>query len=203
MSWMRCFGRFRSWKLDGSNRKNEIYTFRVVPELQISNKYDFYEIPDCFAFAWFILHFFCICICSCWIWLCKNIVKWVGSGRGRLRLVQNDWTGCPEVLGLALAQNSLKTNMKKQLKNPNFLRPPPRPPSPPPRRPPLATRTKGWPPHCVCQGPDEEATVDHIRRSNADRDSRIQGTAWDTADCKSQACRGSCETVFVETDSGS
>ena len=34
---------------------------------------------------------------------CKIVVKWVGNGRGRLRLVQNDRTGFPEVLGPMLA----------------------------------------------------------------------------------------------------
>ena len=39
--------------------------------------------------------------------LCKNNVKWVGSGRGRLRPVQNDRTGCPGLLGLVLAKKSM------------------------------------------------------------------------------------------------
>ena len=55
----------------------------------------------------FFLYFFLI-------WLCKNVVKWVGSGRGRLRPVQNDRTGCPDVLGVVLAQNSYKQLWKKQ-----------------------------------------------------------------------------------------
>ena len=48
------------------------------------------------------------------IWLCKNVVKWDGSGRGRLRPVQNDRTGCPDVLGVVLAQNSYKKRLKNQ-----------------------------------------------------------------------------------------
>ena len=39
---------------------------------------------------------------------CKNDVKWVGKGRGRLRLVQNDRTGFPEVLEWVLTNKSLK-----------------------------------------------------------------------------------------------
>ena len=39
---------------------------------------------------------------------CKIDVKWVGSGRGRLRPVQNDRTGFPEVLEWVSNQNSLK-----------------------------------------------------------------------------------------------
>ena len=39
---------------------------------------------------------------------CKIDVKWVGSGRGRLRPVQNDRTDCRNVLGWFLANNSLK-----------------------------------------------------------------------------------------------
>ena len=42
------------------------------------------------------------------IWLCKNVVKWAGSGRGRPRPVQNDPTGFPEVSGWVLTKNSLK-----------------------------------------------------------------------------------------------
>ena len=38
---MSCFEVFWSWKLDGSNRKNEIYNLGVVPDLQISKKGEF------------------------------------------------------------------------------------------------------------------------------------------------------------------
>ena len=41
---------------------------------------------------------------------CKADVKWVGSGRGRLRPVQNDRTGFPEFLEWVLT----KKNIKKQ-----------------------------------------------------------------------------------------
>ena len=58
--------------------------------------------------------FFVICLYFFLIWLCKNVVKWVGSGRGRLRPVQNDRTGGPDVLGVVLAQNSWKKGGKKQ-----------------------------------------------------------------------------------------
>ena len=40
----------------------------------------------------------------------KIDVKWVGKGRGRLRPVQNDRTGFPEVLEWVLTKNSLKKN---------------------------------------------------------------------------------------------
>ena len=43
---------------------------------------------------------------------CKNDVKWVGKGRGRLRPVQNDRTGFPEVLGPILAKKSWKIHGK-------------------------------------------------------------------------------------------
>ena len=36
LSWMRCFGGFRSSRRYHPNQKNEIYNFRVVPDLQIS-----------------------------------------------------------------------------------------------------------------------------------------------------------------------
>jgi len=39
---------------------------------------------------------------------CKNDVKWVGNGRGRLGPVQNDRTGFPEVLEWVLTNNTLK-----------------------------------------------------------------------------------------------
>ena len=69
--------------------------------------------------------FFGIRFVFCLIWLCKNIVKWVQNDRTgcpdvlgvvlaqkslkkRLRPVQNDQTGCPDVLGVVLAQNSYK-----------------------------------------------------------------------------------------------
>ena len=39
---------------------------------------------------------------------CKIDVKWVGSGRGRLKPVQNDRTDFPEVLGPVLANKSWK-----------------------------------------------------------------------------------------------
>ena len=39
---------------------------------------------------------------------CKIDVKWAGSGRGRLRPVQNDRTGFPEVLEWVLTKISLK-----------------------------------------------------------------------------------------------
>ena len=41
-------------------------------------------------------------------------VKWVGSGPGRLRLVQNDRTGCPEVLEWVLTKNSSKKTVEIQ-----------------------------------------------------------------------------------------
>ena len=41
---------------------------------------------------------------------CKIDVKWVGNGRGRLRPVQNDRTGFPEVLEWVLTKNSMKKN---------------------------------------------------------------------------------------------
>ena len=44
---------------------------------------------------------------------CKIDVKWVGNGRGRLRPVQNDRTGFPEVLGPILAKMSWKRNGKR------------------------------------------------------------------------------------------
>ena len=43
---------------------------------------------------------------------CKIDVKWVGNGRGRLRPVQNDRTGFPEVLGPILVKNVWKINGK-------------------------------------------------------------------------------------------
>ena len=46
------------------------------------------------------------------IWLCKNVVKWDGSGRGRLRPVQNDRTGFLEVLEWVQTNNSFEKTMK-------------------------------------------------------------------------------------------
>ena len=43
---------------------------------------------------------------------CKIYVKWLGNGRGRLRPVQNDRTGFPEVLEWVLTNKSLKKTMK-------------------------------------------------------------------------------------------
>jgi len=48
---------------------------------------------------------------------CKTDVKWIGSGRGRLRPVQNDRTDCRNVLGWFLA----KKTWKKQGKTGIFL----------------------------------------------------------------------------------
>ena len=45
----------------------------------------------------------------------KIDVKWAGSGRGRLRPVQNDRTGFPEVLEWVLTKNSLKKIMKNMI----------------------------------------------------------------------------------------
>ena len=46
---------------------------------------------------------------------CKIDVKWLGNGRGRLRPVQNDRTGFPEVLGVVLAKNSWKIDRKTMI----------------------------------------------------------------------------------------
>ena len=46
---------------------------------------------------------------------CKIDVKCVGNGRGRLRPVQNDRTGFPEVLGPILAKNSWNINGKTMI----------------------------------------------------------------------------------------
>ena len=46
---------------------------------------------------------------------CKIDVKWAGSGRGRLRPVQNDRTGFPEVLEWVLTNISLKKIMKNMI----------------------------------------------------------------------------------------
>ena len=54
----------------------------------------------------FFLYFFCI---FCLIWFCKDDVKWVGSGRGRLRPVQNDRTGCLGVLEWVLIYHTIFT----------------------------------------------------------------------------------------------
>ena len=43
---------------------------------------------------------------------CEIDVRWVGSGRGRLRPVQNDRTGFPEVFEWILTTKSLKKTMK-------------------------------------------------------------------------------------------
>ena len=63
-------------------------------------------------FSYICLILFEFVFCSFWIWLCKSIVTWVGSGQGRLRLVQNQWPGCPDVLGMVLTQKCLRNNEK-------------------------------------------------------------------------------------------
>jgi len=50
----------------------------------------------------------------------EKVGKWVGSGRWRLRLGQNDRTGCPEVLGVVLAENYLLKNKKTRLSDFRF-----------------------------------------------------------------------------------
>ena len=44
-------------------------------------------------------------------WGSKFNATWVGRGRGRLRLVQNDRTDCRNVLGWFLVKNSMKKTM--------------------------------------------------------------------------------------------
>ena len=45
--------------------------------------------------------------------LCKNVVKWVGSGRGSSRLVQNDQRNCRNIFKQVLAKDSWKKNYEK------------------------------------------------------------------------------------------
>ena len=68
----------------------------------------------CYGLYFVVLWFCIVCICFCICFLCRNNIKWVGSGRGRLRPVQNDRTGCPDLLGLVLAKKLIGKNLKKK-----------------------------------------------------------------------------------------
>ena len=107
---MRCFGGFRSSRRYRVDQELEIYNFRVVPDLQISKSVDFLMIHMyLFTFFILILLFFCAFVVEF-----ESLgVKWVGSGPGRLRPVQNDRTGCRNILGWLLAKQSWKKNHEK------------------------------------------------------------------------------------------
>ena len=71
--------------------------------------------------------------------ICKTKVgKWVVSGRGSFRLVQNDQRNCRNVFKRVLAKDSLKKRWKHMIFR-FFSRPPPPPPRRRPRRRPLST----------------------------------------------------------------
>ena len=73
----------------------------------------------------------------------KKVGKWVGSGRGSSRLVQNDQRSCRNVFKQVLAKDSLKKQWKNMIFRFISRPPPPPPPRRSPRRRPLSTPVWG------------------------------------------------------------